>query len=62
MPSAAIEPVTASPNPSRPQAPKNRTSAPIRRADTAWLAPFPPAAYASRLPNTVSPGSGGLAR
>ena len=42
----------------RPSAPMNATSAPRRRAMTAWLAPLPPKPDWKRSPMTVSPGPG----
>src|SRR5262249_43470342 len=49
---------TRSPIGSSPSRVRSRTSAPSRRAATAWLAPFPPADRPICPPETVSPGRG----
>ena len=58
MPSAARRARIAVPAASSPTHPMNLTSAPSRRAATAWLAPLPPWLISRVPPVTVSPGAG----
>ena len=57
-PSAASNRRAAAPNSSFPTAPMKLTSAPRRRAATAWLDPLPPGPRWKDRPRTVCPRSG----
>ena len=58
IPSAVSACRTSRPDASSPTQATRRTSAPSRRAATAWLAPLPPRATSSVPSLTVSPGRG----
>ena len=58
MPSAEKFSTVAAPKRSAPTRATIATSAPQRRAATAWFAPLPPKPRSNRVPNIVSPGDG----
>src|SRR5258708_2096740 len=60
MPSDAKFFTVASPNKSFPSLATITTSAPHKRAATAWFAPFPPNPKSNLCPKIVSPGRGNL--
>src|SRR5258708_31514787 len=60
MPSDAKFFTVASPNKSFPSFATITTSAPHKRAATAWFAPFPPNPKSNLCPKIVSPGRGNL--
>ena len=58
MPAASSSARAGTANASRPTAPNIATSAPARRAASAWFAPLPPGLVAKLEPWSVSPGRG----